>query len=178
MGGGGGVCNNMHSNYYAEGGCVFFFFFFLPLSMEKEKNVIRFIVKHASVSTEYIRSNKFFDLEISDTYKNSIVTIPGYKVSLKKVFCGENSVNILDKIDLLHGIDKNPEGLSVRSIIDSYQGIKNDLMELTKQNDKNRKFLVVENDFLYDFIIWPFDKRHYLQANQAVILGWHSINRK
>jgi len=143
--------------------------------MEKENDVLHFIRKHASISSEYIRTTQFFDIEISDMDKNSILHIPGYKISLKKVFCSANLLTIRDKIDLLQMIYKDSEGLSVRSTLGSYRGIKNDWREIVKQNDKIRKFLVIKNDFFNDYSVWPFDPIHYFQAHPKVIVAWHTL---
>jgi hypothetical protein len=142
--------------------------------MENENDVLHFIRKHPSLSSEYIRSTQFFDIETSDKDKNSILCIPGYKISLKKVFSIANLLNIRDKIDLLRMIYKNSEGLSVRSTLGSYPGIKNDWREIVQQNDKIRKILVLKNDFFYDYSVWPFVQSHYFKPHLKVMLTWHT----
>ena len=93
----------------------------------------------------------------------------------KKISSLKNKINISDKVDLINLLQNSSSGISVRSLANYYLGIRNDLLQISRANFKNRKILVVKNDFFNDCIILPFEPMFYISLDKNVILNFYEI---
>ena len=128
-----------------------------------------------NLSIEILRSYKSIDIEISDKIKLKIVNNTKLSLDSKKISSLKNKINISDKVDLINLLQNSSSGISVRSLANYYLGIRNDLLQISRANFKNRKILVVKNDFFNDCIILPFEPMFYISLDKNVILNFYEI---
>jgi len=125
-----------------------------------------------NLSIEILRSYKSIDIEISDKIKLKILNNTKLSLDSKKISSLKNKINISDKVDLINLLQNSSSGISVRSLANYYLGIRNDLLQISRANFKNRKILVVKNDFFNDCIILPFEPMFYISLDKNVILNF------
>ena len=128
-----------------------------------------------NLSIEILRSYKSIDIEISDKIKLKILNSTKLSLDSKKISSLKNKINISDKVDLINLLQNSSSGISVRSLANYYLGIRNDLLQISRANFKNRKILVVKNDFFNDCIILPFEPMFYISLDKNVILNFYEI---
>jgi hypothetical protein len=128
-----------------------------------------------NLSIEILRSYKSIDIEISDKIKLKILNNTQLSLDSKKISSLKNKINISDKVDLINLLQNSSSGISVRSLANYYLGIRNDLLQISRANFKNRKILVVKNDFFNDCIILPFEPMFYISLDKNVILNFYEI---
>jgi hypothetical protein len=128
-----------------------------------------------NLSIEILRSYKSIDIEISDKIKLKILNNTKLSLDSKKISSLKNKINISDKVDLINLLQNSSSGISVRSLANYYLGIRNDLLQISRANFKNRKILVVKNDFFNDCIILPFEPMFYISLDKNVILNFYEI---
>jgi hypothetical protein len=128
-----------------------------------------------NLSIEILRSYKSIDIEISDKIKLKILNNTKLSLDSKKISSLKNKINISDKVDLINLLQNSSSGISVRSLANCYLGIRNDLLQISRANFKNRKILVVKNDFFNDCIILPFEPMFYISLDKNVILNFYEI---
>ena len=131
-----------------------------------------------NLSIEILRSYKSIDIEISDKIKLKILNNTKLSLDSKKISSLKNKINISDKVDLINLLQNSSSGISVRSLANYYLGIRNDLLQISRANFKNRKILVVKNDFFNDCIILPFEPMFYISLDKNVILNFYEIKLK
>ena len=128
-----------------------------------------------NLSIEILRSYKSIDIEISDKIKLKILNNTKLSLDSKKISSLKNKINISDKVDLINLLQNSSSGISVRSLANYYLGIRNDLLQISRANFKNRKILVVKNYFFNDCIILPFEPMFYISLDKNVILNFYEI---
>jgi hypothetical protein len=128
-----------------------------------------------NLNIEILRSYKSIDIEISDKIKLKILNNAKLSLNSKKISSLKNKINISDKVDLINLLQNSSSGISVRSLANCYLGIRNDLLQISRANFKNRKILVVKNDFFNDCTLLPFEPMFYISLDKNVILNFYEI---
>ena len=128
-----------------------------------------------NLNIEILRSHKSIDIEISDKIKLKILNNAKLSLNSKKISSLKNKINISDKVDLINLLQNSSSGISVRSLANCYLGIRNDLLQISRANFKNRKILVVKNDFFNDCTLLPFEPMFYISLDKNVILNFYEI---
>lgn len=126
------------------------------------------------ISPEEMRIIKKKDICISDKLKLLIEKIYNLKFCKDKLLLKNSKLLVInDKNDIIISLNLNKDGLSLRSVLWSYENIKDDLMEMTLKKNNQRLILACKSK--NDIKIFNFKMVHEKYNVKEIIKIWHLI---